>query len=569
MTSECNKFAILAQIYKTMLQGLSIRNYALIDTLDIQFSKELNILTGETGAGKSIILGALSLLLGQRAESKYFYNQEKKCIIEGRFKIDAYQLKTFFDAIDVDYESETLLRREISADGKTRAFINDSPVTVATLKQVGERLIDIHSQHATLAINTEDFQLLVLDTLCKHPKQLGSYHEQYQKHKQLSKKLRAAEETFEAAKAAQDYIQYQFNELEQAQLQATEQEQLEQELKILSHAEEIKRSLASAMFLLNDGEQASLHQVKEALSLVQSLEKFSEDLQTIAERLRSSFIELKDIATELERVAEQTSTDQNRSQVISERLDVIYSLQKKHRVNSVAELLSIQNDFSSQLQHLLSGEEEIAQLRSEEAALKASLLALATELSDNRRHNIPSLEQRVQMALTEVGMPNAVLSIQQETTLENLHGQGADRIQFLFSANKGQAPMPMNKVASGGELSRLMLCIKSLIAKETALPTIIFDEIDTGISGEIALKVGGIMEQLAQHMQVITISHLPQIASKGQAHYRVFKNDSGAQTTTGIELLTSETRALEIAKMLSGEQPGASALQHAKELLGN
>lgn len=569
MASECNNFAILAQKDKIMLQGLSIRNYALIDTLDIQFSQELNILTGETGAGKSIILGALSLLLGQRAESKYFYNQEKKCIIEGSFKIDAYQLKSFFEQIDVDYHPETVLRREISADGKTRAFINDSPVTVATLKQVGERLIDIHSQHATLAINTEGFQLLVLDTLCKQPTLVSSYRETYSKYKQLAKKLRDAEEAFEQAKLAQDYIQYQFNELEQAQLQADEQEQLEQELKVLSHAEEIKKSVGSAIFLLNDGERASTLQLKEALSLIQSVEKFSPDLHAITERLRSSFIELKDIAAELERLAEQTNTNQNRTQIISERLDSIYGLQKKHRVTSNAELLAIQASFSEQLHHLLLGEDEIAQLRLDETNVKTSLMALAQELSTLRKNTIPGLEEHIQKALAEVGMPNALLKIQQETSFENLNEQGADRIQFLFSANKGQVPMPMNKVASGGELSRLMLCIKSLIAKETALPTIIFDEIDTGISGEIALKVGTIMEQLAQHMQVITITHLPQIASKGRAHYRVFKNDLGAQTTTGIELLSTENRALEIAKMLSGEQPGASALQHAKELLGN
>lgn len=569
MASECNNFAILAQKDKIMLQGLSIRNYALIDTLDIQFSQELNILTGETGAGKSIILGALSLLLGQRAESKYFYNQEKKCIIEGSFKIDAYQLKSFFEQIDVDYHPETVLRREISADGKTRAFINDSPVTVATLKQVGERLIDIHSQHATLAINTEGFQLLVLDTLCKQPTLVSSYRETYSKYKQLAKKLRDAEEAFEQAKLAQDYIQYQFNELEQAQLQADEQEQLEQELKVLSHAEEIKKSVGSATFLLNDGERASTLQLKEALSLIQSVEKFSPDLHALTERLRSSFIELKDIALELERLAEQTNTNQNRTQIISERLDSIYGLQKKHRVTSNAELLAIQASFSEQLHHLLLGEDEIAQLRLDEISVKTALMALAQELSTLRKNTIPGLEEHIQKALAEVGMPNALLKIQQETSFENLNEQGADRIQFLFSANKGQVPMPMNKVASGGELSRLMLCIKSLIAKETALPTIIFDEIDTGISGEIALKVGTIMEQLAQHMQVITITHLPQIASKGRAHYRVFKNDLGAQTTTGIELLSTENRALEIAKMLSGEQPGASALQHAKELLGN
>jgi len=552
-----------------MLQRLAIRNYALIDSLDIDFSKELNILTGETGAGKSIILGALSLLLGQRAESKYFFNQEKKCVIEGAFKIGGYHLRQFFEEQELDYDAETVLRREISLDGKTRAFINDTPVTVAILKQIGEQLIDIHSQHATLAINTEGFQLLVLDTLCKHAPVLGEYQQAFALHKQLAKKLKELELAFSEAQSAQDYIHYQFEELEKVGLQLNEQEELEQELKGLTHAEEIKRNLSAAVFLLCNGEQTSLTQLKEALQLSQAIEKYATGVQPLIERLQSSLIELKDIAAELENIAQSTSINEARTLFINERLDIIYTLQKKHRVNSVADLMVLQDQFSTQLHQILSGEEEIERLQQEESQLKINVVNLAQQLSANRKTTIPALEQEVQTALTSVGMPHAQLCIQQETDINLLTSTGADRIQFLFTANKGQVPMPMNKVASGGELSRLMLCIKSLIAKETALPTIIFDEIDTGISGEIALKVGAIMEQMAQSMQVITITHLPQIASKKGKHFRVFKNEIGQQTTTGIEALVSNDRILEIAKMLSGEQPSASAMEHAKELLGN
>ncbi len=552
-----------------MLQRLSISNYALIDNLDISFAKDLNILTGETGAGKSIILGALSLILGQRAESKYFFNQEKKCVIEGTFLIKDYDLKSFFEENDLDEEQETVLRREISADGKTRSFINDTPVNLNTLKQLGEQLIDIHSQHATLAINNERFQLVVLDTLAAHTETLNEYRETFKTHRLTSKKLQESIRLFEQAKAEQDYLQFQYTELEEARLATGEQEQLEQELKVLEHAEEIKRSLLATNYLLSESEKSALSQLKEAGGVLQTLEKYSDEIGSIAERLKSSLIELKDIYNDLERLEQHTFIDEKRTLEINERLDIIYSLQKKHRVNSVSELLELQENFSSKLNKLLSGEEEIASLAKEETLLKEKLLKLAEKLSTNRKNHIPELERQVQATLTEVGMPNAVLNVSHETDFDQLTENGADKIQFLFSANKGQSPLPMNKVASGGELSRLMLSIKSLIAKRTALPTIIFDEIDTGISGEIALKVGNIMKQLADNMQVITITHLAQIASKSGTHYRVFKDESGSQTRTNIQELTTEDRITEIAKMLSGDNPGEFALQNAKELLAN
>lgn len=552
-----------------MLQRLSISNYALIDNLDIAFSKELNILTGETGAGKSIILGALSLILGQRAESKYFFNQDKKCVIEGTFLIKDYDLKSFFEENDLDEEAETVLRREISADGKTRSFINDTPVNLSTLKQLGEQLIDIHSQHATLAINNERFQLVVLDTLAAHAEILNEYRHTFKNHRLTAKQLHDSISLFEQAKAEQDYLQFQYDELEEARLVSGEQEQLEQELKVLEHAEEIKRSLVAANYLLSDSEKSVVAQLKETGNLLQGLEKYSAEIGSIAERLKSSLIELKDIYSELERVEQSTFIDEKRTLEINERLDIIYSLQKKHRVNTISALLEIQEEFAGKLNQLLSGEEEIARLTKEEALLKETLRKLAERISVNRKNHIPELEQHVQATLAEVGMPNALLQVSQETDFDQLTESGADKIQFLFSANKGQAPMPMNKVASGGELSRLMLSIKSLIAKRTALPTIIFDEIDTGISGEIASKVGNIMKQLAENMQVITITHLPQIASKRGTHFKVFKDESGQQTRTNIQQLTTEERITEVAKMLSGDKPGEFALQNAKELLAN
>ncbi|MFM6993895.1 MAG: DNA repair protein RecN, partial [Sediminibacterium sp.] len=476
----------------------------------------------------------------------------------------------FFTENDLDYEPETVLRREIAADGKTRAFINDTPVNLAILKLLSERLIDVHSQHATLAINNEDFQLLVVDTLARHTDLLKPYQQNYKSHRKIARQLNEAVADFEKAKAEQDYLQFQFDELNRAGLSEDEQERLEEELKVLEHAEEIKRSLVNVNYLLSESEQAILKQLKEADNLVQHLEKFSTEIGSIAERLKSAIIELKDINSELERIEQRTSVDGSRTVEINERLDLIYSLQKKHRVNSNGELLAIQSAFSAQLDQLLSGEEEIERLRREETALKQKLTDLAKSLSTQRQAIIPELEKQVQHTLAEVGMPNAVLAVQQEILPnDQLNETGADRIQFLFSANKGTSPLPMNKVASGGELSRLMLSIKSLIAKQTALPTIIFDEIDTGISGEVALKVGNIMEQLAQNMQVIAITHLPQIASKGGAHYKVFKDDSGVQTRTNIQELASGERVLEIAKMLSGENPGEYALQNAKELLAN
>jgi DNA repair protein RecN (Recombination protein N) len=551
-----------------MLQKLSISNYALIDNLEISFDSGLNILTGETGAGKSIILGALSLILGQRAESKYFFNQQKKCVIEGSFKIDGFHLKSFFEENDLDYEAETVLRREITADGKSRAFINDTPVVLTSLKLLGEKLIDIHSQHATLEINDPEFQLLVVDSVAKHDDLLNAYRAKFRSYKKATTKLAQLIEESDKAKADLDYYQFQFDELEKASLDADEQEKLEQELYALNNAEEIKRNLVSANYLMSEGDAAALVQLREAAQQLAAIEKFNPQVEELQLRLNSTLIELKDIAAEIGIIEQHTHTNEARALDVNTRLSVVYNLQKKHRVNSNAELLELQSNLSGKIQQAIFGDEAIEKLQQQISADKKELEQLAAQLSANRAKTIPAIETQVLQSLAEMGMNNAGLKIER-AGVTDLTKNGNDQVRFMFSANKGHALAEMSKVASGGELSRLMLSIKSLVAKNTALPTIIFDEIDTGVSGEVANKVGQIMEQLANNLQVITITHLPQIASKGQSHYFVYKDDEGATTNTRIKQLSKQERVVEIAKMLSGDKPGESALQNARELLGS
>ncbi len=556
-----------------MLKKLSISNYALIDNLEISFDGGLNILTGETGAGKSIILGALSLILGQRAESRYFFNQQKKCVIEGTFIIGAFHLKQFFEENDLDYEAETVLRREISADGKSRAFVNDTPVTLPILKALGEKLIDIHSQHATLEINDPEFQLLVVDAVAKHSDLLNEYRTKFKAYRKASNKLKQLIEESDKAKADLDYYQFQFDELEKAGLVADEQEALEQELYSLNNAEEIKRNLLGAFYLMQDGETAAIIQLREAGHQLSLLEKHSPKAAELHQRLNSAVIELKDIATEIEHIEQQTQVNPERAEEVNNRLSTIYNLQKKHRVDSNAELLQLQNELSGKIQQAVFGDEAIEKLKQQLDSDKKELEALAAALSANRKKVIPEIEQQVLQSLAEMGMGNASMTIELSQADKGnspsggMGDNGIDIVRFLFSANKGHSLAEMSKVASGGELSRLMLSIKSLIAQNTALPTIIFDEIDAGVSGEVANKVGQIMERLAANLQVITITHLPQIASKGQAHYFVYKDDEGAATYTRIKQLDKNERILEIAKMLSGDKPGESALQNARELL--
>jgi DNA repair protein RecN (Recombination protein N) len=551
-----------------MLQKLVIHNYALIDNLEINFDKGLNILTGETGAGKSIILGALSLILGQRAESRYFFNQQKKCVIEGSFKIAGFHLNAFFEENDLDYEGETVLRREISADGKSRAFINDTPVNLTLIKNFGERLIDIHSQHATQEINDPDFQLLVVDGVAGHQELLNTYQSKFRAYKKSVAQLQQLIEQNDKAKADLDYYQFQFDELEKAAISNDEQELLEKELYTLNNAEEIKRNLSGAHYLMHEGETSAIIQLREAGQQLSAIEKFNPEVEELHERLKSTLIELKDIAAEVEILDQKTHTDEPRAEEVNTRLSLLYNLQKKHRVNSNEELLAIQDDLSDKIQQAVFGDEAVEKLQKQISADKQELEKLAAELSANRTKAIPVIQEKVLATLTEMGMGNSALEIEQ-APLQDLAKNGTDIIRFMFSANKGHALADMSKVASGGELSRLMLSIKSIIAEYTALPTIIFDEIDTGVSGEVANKVGQVMERLSQNLQVITITHLPQIAGKGKSHYFVYKDDAAATTYTRIKKLDDNERVLEIAKMLSGDKPGESALQNARELLNS
>jgi DNA repair protein RecN (Recombination protein N) len=551
-----------------MLNRLSIKNYALIDDLEIYFDKHLNIVTGETGAGKSIILGALSLILGQRADSKYFFNQQKKCVIEGYFNIQEYQLNPFFDDNNLDYEAETILRREISTDGKSRAFINDTPVNLNTLKVLGEQLIDIHSQHATLEINNSDFQLMVVDIMANHPQLIKTYKEDFKAYKTLIKKVQELLEQSEKEKAELGYLQFQYNELESAKILPDEQVQFEKELNILTHSEEIKRSLFSANVLLQTQEQAALSLLQEAALQINSIEKYQPEIVELSQRLKSTIIELKDIGDELENIEQACSFDEGRAIEINERLSILYTLQKKHHVSSNVQLLNIQNEISEKLSKILFADEDIFALQSSLKKNKQDLIAQANKISNNRKKAIPAIEEYVKNTLIEVGMPNSEIKIHQEIVNEDaFDSNGLDIINFLFTANKGHQFNEMSKIASGGELSRLMLSIKSLIAQKTSLPTIIFDEIDTGISGEIANRVGNRMEVLAKNMQVIAITHLPQIAVKGKAHFFVYKAIKNDFTFTQLKRLDDQERVTEIAKMLSGENPKEAALQNARELL--
>ena len=549
-----------------MLQKLSIRNYALIDTLEIDFNNGLNIITGETGAGKSIILGALSLILGQRAESKYFFNQDKKCVIEGSFLLTDNLLRPLFESNDLDFQKETLLRREIAIDGKSRAFVNDTPVNLGTLKLVGEQLIAIHSQHATQEISNADFQLLILDALANHQPLLKTYKQEFKQLKQTEQQLKELQQKTTEAKNKQDYEQFLFTELEQAALKDGEQEDLEQELEKLTHAESIKRSLLAGANLISESETAAINLVKEASSQLNSVEKFDTAIAELNERLKSSLIELKDIAAEISAIEENTEHNSQRLETIQERLDLFYSLQQKHRVGSNAELLAIQEQLSENLNAILNSDEHLAKLQSEIEKLNQSLFKQAEQLDNNRRKAMTIAEKEVGSALKQMSMPNASISFNL-VKQAHLNTNGFNEVQLLFTANAGQQAAPVGKVASGGELSRVMLAVKALLAKHTSLPTLIFDEIDTGISGETALRVGEVIDALAGNMQILAITHLPQIASKGNSHYFVYKHEKADKTTTGIKKLAQEERVIAIAEMLSGKNPGASALQNAKELL--
>lgn len=553
-----------------MLSSLTVKNYALIDELNLQFGKKLNIITGETGAGKSIILGALGLLLGQRADSSALLDTEKKCVIEGEFDSKNKNIDEFFRQNELDNESKIIIRREISKEGKSRAFINDTPVSIAQLKDLGNLLVDIHSQHETLLLNKSGFQLSVVDSLAGNENPLSNYSKQFSQYKNLLREIEKLKAEESKAKAEQDYITFQFNELEEAGLDKGERKvDLESELRSLTHSEEIKVGLSRLDEVISGSENNLLSGISSAVQLVQSLSKYNSKLEAVGQRLKSVQLELKDISEESASIADDVTADPLRLEIINERLNLLNRLEQKHRVNSTEELLSLKEELSEKLVSISSMDEQIVALEKEKDQLFKKLTTLADTISAARTKAIPGIEAKVKKILAELGMVNAILKIEQVIlSNEELNASGKDQIRFLFSANKGVAYSEISKVASGGELSRLMLALKSIVAKLIDLPTIVFDEIDTGVSGETAYKIGNVMSDLSVSLQLLAITHLPQIACRGEEHFFVYKEVIGKRTFTKVRKLSKDERIVEVARMLSGDKPTAIAMQNAKELLG-
>lgn len=549
-----------------MLKALSIQNYALIKDINIDFNEGLSIITGETGAGKSILLGALSLLIGQRADSSVLFDTSRKCIVEGTFSIAAYGMEAFFTENELDYAKETTVRREITTDGKSRAFINDTPVNISLLKLLGDKLIDIHSQHENLYLENPVFQLQILDTIANQPQTLAQYQDNFQILKKLQNEYQGLNEKNTKQKDDLDYLQFQFKQLNDAKLKEDELEELEADYQTLAHAEEIKSQLTFVTEALSGESNSMIATTKDCIHHLQKIKDIFKPSAEFIGRFDSVLIELKDLSPSMERLSNNIEHDPEKLQLIKERLDLINTLLQKHKLQTIKELISLKDRLSVEINSIVTADEKLAQLQKEIESQKSSLSKLAAELTKKRKQHAPSLEKRVEEILHQLGMPNAVFSVDLSPT-PDFTPTGSDKIRFLFSANKQSSPQEISKVASGGEMARLMLSIKAIIAQTMALPTIIFDEIDTGVSGDIADKMGNIISNLASFTQVINITHLPQIASKGKNHYLVYKQDLRDRTYTHIKLLSSQERITEIAKMLSGEQLSDAAINNARELL--
>ena len=549
-----------------MLDTLSIKNYALIDELHISFDGGFNVITGETGAGKSILLGALSLVLGKRADLSSLRDQEKKCVIEAEFAIDKYALKDFFKENDLEYEGQTIIRREILASGKSRAFINDSPVTLGVLSALGTQLLDIHSQHQTLELTENDFQLRVIDAVSGNHKLLEEYRGKLKGYQKLSKQLQTLLDNRENANKEHDYNSFLLKELEEASLSEGIQEELEEQFEQLNNVEIIIEQLSKGHQLLNDEQIGVVALLSELKQMTSKLNSFGSHYQTINERVQSVFIEIDDIAAELESTQEGVEANPQLLEQVNTKLQLIYDLQKKHQVASVEELIVIKNDLAEKVSVSENIDADIEAKQKEVAALEKELDALASEIHKKRAAHIPSLKKQIEEKLSALGMLSATFKI--EVQLEKtFKPTGKDQLVFLFCANKGGSYGELKKVASGGELSRIMLTIKSILAKYDHLPTIMFDEIDTGVSGEISHKMGDIMFEMSKSMQVFSITHLPQVASKGNHHYKVYKQETDAVTHTNIKQLSKEERITELAEMLGGKSLSDSAIAHAKQLL--
>lgn len=549
-----------------MITTLSIKNYALIEKLSIDFSKGFSIITGETGAGKSIILGALGLVLGKRADLTSLKNKDEKCIIEAHFDISKYNLKSFFETNDLDYEDDTIIRREILPSGKSRAFINDSPVNLQELQDLGLFLIDIHSQQQTRELSDENVQFDIIDAIADNKENISAYQSLLKSYKSDKTKLNSLIKRQSESNKEQEYNAFLLNELVAANLKSGEQEELESEFEKLNNVEIIKESIDKSLVIANEEQFGVLSNLKEIKAVLQKIASFSSDYQDLLDRTSSIAIEFDDISNELNRCAEKLINDPERLDLINQKLQLIYNLQKKHQVATVEELLNIQAELENIVVELGNIEEEITLLNNTIEEKSEKLDTLASVIHENRISAIPVLSQKMITILETLGMPNVRFNIE-VTQVQNYFENGKDELQFLFSANKGTDFGLLKKVASGGEMSRIMLAVKAILAQYSKLPTLIFDEIDTGVSGEIAIKMGEIMKEMSREMQIFAITHLPQIAAKGTTHFKVFKSTIGEDTLSELKLLSEEERVIEIAQMLSGAVVSDSALNHAKALL--
>ena len=550
-----------------MIISLEIQNYAIIEKLHVALDKGLNIITGETGAGKSILLGALGLIMGKRADTKVLYHQDRKCIVEASFNIKSYDLKGFFEANNLDYDVELIIRREISPVGKSRAFVNDTPVTLAILQELTKSLVDMHQQFDTLDIHSSKWQMEVLDSLAGNTKLLSAYQLEFKEYKVAEKRLKTLEKEAANALKELDYITFQFAELDEASLEFDEQESKEQLLNRLAGTEDIQRVANSAYFAIDESEQSIINQLQIISQDLDNIKELDPKLSESYDRVLSSLEELRDIAAVLQDVNESVEHDPNLAQETQERLDMIYRLQKKHQVVSIEELLTIQTDLHTRINSQQKMDGEINEIASKMHKLETNLKVTAKKLSTNRKKIAKSFAKDIEMLLATLSMEHAKIDARL-TDSDQLTPNGMDKVDYYFSANKGGTLGALKNVASGGEISRLTLVIKSLVASSMALPTLIFDEIDTGVSGEVANRMAEIISKLAKKHQVMSITHSPQIAAKAQHHYFVYKHETETRTITNIKLLSANDRIVEIAKMLSGNPPSDAAVANAKELIG-
>lgn len=551
-----------------MLKRLSVENYALIDKLDIEFAPGLNIITGETGAGKSILLGALGLILGNRVESGVLRDPQRNCVVEAEFDLYGYHLEELFDTLDIDYEEPCLIRRVITSAGKSRAYVNDLPVQLTALRAIGERLIDIHSQHQTLLVGESRFQTTLLDSVAEHLPLLEQYRSVYAELNEVKRQYEDLQREADATSKDREYVAYQLEELQAANLHEGEQEELETLLEELSHAVEIKEILMWTSQMLEGDDEGVLTQLKSAEQSIGRLQSVYPQAEQFYQRLHSALLDLKDLASEVSAEGDRIEVDPVRQEQTQERLDLIYSLQQKHKKDSVSGLLALQAEYAARLNGIDSSEERLAELAQRIGVLQEKASKLAADITNGRKNTAPKIEQYVMEQLARLGMASAQLQVDVHPAGE-LRADGADVIRFLFTANRNTALQPIEKVASGGEMSRLMLALKALVVSHMQLPTIIFDEIDTGVSGAIADKMGEIVTALGAQLQVINITHLPQVASKGDHHFFVYKEDTPNGAQTRIRELTADERVNEIAKMLSGSAVTQAAVEQARLLLGS